>query len=321
MERQRKRLHPVTPRGGGGGQRIQTTPRHGRLHEGEPPHKQSRRGGGGFAPVGTGGQSFKGVLEQWERTFTSVLTDVNGEARSDELLAALDKVFSVTSMARANEADVAPVDITLSRTLVDQLLLRTFSMGRFQALRQQALSYLFNIDPHHLRQVAATTVRARLLGTARSGDFGELVNDTLVDTLMRSFGSFPVECTQMFRHADAVGTKLFRHALLDKTMEMLGPDSNVTDAECAAAVLRKLCAESPALCADARAAVENLSLSVAAQQMNSIAISNHFGTSQRLAANVALIDQLLCLLGTARRDQKDTTHLPLQHIRSALSMR
>ena len=310
MERQRKRLHPVTPR-------------HGHLHDGgggEPPHKQSRRGGGGFAPVGTGGQSFKGVLEQWERTFTSVLTDVNGEARSDELLAALDKVFSVTSMARANEADVAPVDITLSRTLVDQLLLRAFSMGRFQALRQQALSYLFNLDAHHLRQVAATTVRARLLGTA-SGDFGELVNDALVDTLMRSFGSFPVECTQMFRHADAVGTKLFRHALLDKTMEMLGPDSNTADASTAAAVLRKLCAESPALCADARAAVENLSLSVAAQQMNSIAISNHFGMSHSLAANVALIDDLLCLLGTARREQKDESHLPRQLIRSALSMR
>eukprot|EP01045_Picozoa_sp_COSAG04_P024614 COSAG04_NODE_3098_length_3177_cov_1.425926_2_plen_320_part_00 len=319
MERQRKRLHPVTPRGGGG-QRTQTTPRHGHPH-GEPPHKQSRRGGG-FAPVGTGGQSFKGVLEQWERTFTSVLTDVNGEARSDELLAALDKVFSVTSMARANEADVAPVDITLSRTLVDQLLLRAFSMGRFQALRQQALSYLFNLDAHHLRQVAATTVRARLLGTANnSGDFGELVNDTLVDTLMRSFGSFPVECTQMFRHADAVGTKLFRHALLDKTMEMLGPDSNTADASTAAAVLRKLCAESPALCADARAAVENLSLSVAAQQMNSIAISNHFGMSHSLAANVALIDELLCLLGAARREQKDTSHLPRQLIRSALSMR
>ena len=315
MERQRKRLHPVTPRGH---EHIQTTPRHGHLHEGEPPHKQSRRGGG-FAPVGTGGQSFKGVLEQWERTFTSVLTDVNGEARSDELLAALDKVFSVTSMARANEADVAPVDITLSRTLVDQLLLRAFSMGRFQALRQQALSYLFNLDAHHLRQVAATTVRARLLGTA-SGDFGELVNDTLVDTLMRSFGSFPVECTQMFRHADAVGTKLFRHALLDKTMEMLGPDSNTADASTAAAVLRKLCAESPALCADARVAVENLSLSVAAQQMNSIAISNQFGMSHSLAANVSTIDQLLCFLGNARREQKDT-HLPRQLIRSALSMR
>ena len=55
--------------------------------------------------------------------------------------------------------------------------------------------------------------------------------------------------------------------------------------------------------------------------MNSIAISNQFGMSHSLAANVSTIDQLLCLLGNAAAQQKDKSHLPRQLIRSALSMR
>ena len=279
------------------------------LHRiGHAQHRQT-----GFTPVGTpGAVSFEAILASFQLNFDSIMRDSNAAARQDELLSALDGLFGATARARASATDCQPVERALLSTLLEQLLLRRFSLNReLESMRRAVIEYLFQLEQQHLREAAASLARSTWIQMAstRSEVCGDMLS-VAISTIVRTCASYPAQSIRLFSLVETTVAKhQFRAALLERLIQMLGPSSDVEAARTAASAMMTLCtaavqvsgSSADGFASDALVAVEDLTLSLARQQFQAISHWNVYTMHAQTAASVKVIENLLQSLGKLTR--------------------